>query len=215
MIEIGVSNWLLQGGQSITNSLESGIDIGFPNLEFLLDATIGEFSLVLVDELGEQVSKLFILKAKTVSMNLLWAELLTNEIKLIGDLPKNWCPPDLLTSVSHDGCDNPVFGTEVNCKLTHGVIDGSVHFVALDEGLEAISESGPLRDEHAGLVGHWLRRIWSATRSWCPTEHIPLSNLRSDAEVHQPNILCILNVLSNFIGMCSWHISDYWNSSRL
>ena len=208
MIKVGVSNRFLHGLQSVTNCNESGVDIGFPNFEFHLDVSVSEFHLVLINKLTEQITKFLILNSETIGIDLFWTELPADNVELISDFAEDWGPLDLVSGVPHDSRDESILRSHVIGKLTHSIIDRSVHFMALDEGLQAMSESGPLRDDHASLVGHWLRGVWSAMRGWHATEHVIVSNLSFHSKVHQAKLLLRL---SKFSGFVYWQVSDNWD----
>ena len=152
MIKVGVSHGFLQGGQNFVDCQESGIDIGFPNFEFRLDAGVSEFNLMLINKLPEEIAKFLILDSETIRINFFWTELPANNVELIGDLAEDWCPLLLLSSVFHDSSNKSILGSQIISKLRQKTVNGSMTFMTLDEGLEAMSESGPLRDDHASLV---------------------------------------------------------------
>lgn len=152
VIKVGVSHRFLQSAQGVVDSFECSVDIGLPNLEFSLDVCVSELNPVLINELGEQISKFLILSSETISMNLFWSELSTNNVKLISDMAEDWCPSNLVSSVSHDSGNHSILASQIVGELTHNIINRIMHLMTLNEGLEAMSESGPLRNEHASLV---------------------------------------------------------------
>lgn len=155
MAEVDVSEFELVQKQDGTYRCESGLDIGSPVDELLLNIWVTEFDLVLIGELTEKVSSDFEIVGDTLDLfgrKVLLPKPSSNFVELISNEIQDIFPSNLISSVSHDIGNDSIFTSEIDGKLSDNRFYGLVIRMLRNERLETKAELMEIRSEHRGFV---------------------------------------------------------------